>query len=378
MKNNHSTTEYFKQWQDIRLSDSSRQQMRDELLEYTNLHAVSEGVRVGVDGRSMERTPTRMSLLVSKYIVMPYVLLFALMLGGGTSLAAQGAMPDDFLYGVKTAVNEPVRAALTFGAEANANYQASLIAKRVQEAEELTSDSAFTAAAAADVSTNLRRHTAALAGAIERSDSARVNAALATATEDIERYNTLVQHDVALAVDLNTLGGTEVGASFASQLATREIDIDQFRIMTENRLNNLVTLVAEAERDISTAAYAQFTTTLDQATRLYNEAESSAEADARAAYIEVSELLGAVEAEISTLGTLEIDQMTGELIDIDFSRVPSSSRDNATTTDSTGSASASGSAAIQTNSAVDTGQSGSSATDSEAAVDVNGTIRLGQ
>lgn len=81
--------------------------------------------------------------------------------GGGTSYAAQGALPGDLLYAVKIHVNEFVEIALATTPTAEAEVQAVLAERRVEEAQDLASQGKFTTLAAEQLQLQLDEHVAA-------------------------------------------------------------------------------------------------------------------------------------------------------------------------------------------------------------------------
>ncbi len=69
--------------------------------------------------------------------LMTIVLLLALLAGGGTSLAAEQALPGDALYPVKVDIMEPIRATLAVSPEAKAKWQTRVAERRLEEGERL-------------------------------------------------------------------------------------------------------------------------------------------------------------------------------------------------------------------------------------------------
>ncbi len=96
-------------------------------------------------GSQIERTST---MPVRSYFLnpfwgrnpMPIALMLILLLGGGTTVAASGALPGDTLYSVKINVNENVERLLAVNAEARAGVEARLASRRIEEAEKLGSE----------------------------------------------------------------------------------------------------------------------------------------------------------------------------------------------------------------------------------------------
>lgn len=69
--------------------------------------------------------------------LMTIVLLLALLAGGGTSLAAEQALPGDALYPVKVDIMEPLRATVAFSSAAKAKWEARVAERRLEEGEVL-------------------------------------------------------------------------------------------------------------------------------------------------------------------------------------------------------------------------------------------------
>ncbi len=82
------------------------------------------------------------------------------MLGGGTTYAAQGAVPGDILYTVKVGVNEPVRQALAVSTEAKAAFHADVAETRLEEAEVLASEGRLSASTSAEIEASFETHIA--------------------------------------------------------------------------------------------------------------------------------------------------------------------------------------------------------------------------
>ncbi len=92
------------------------------------------------------------------YKPMPIIIAILLALGGGTSFAAQNALPGDALYPIKIHVTEQVQGLATLSDESKANWEAMLANRRLQEAEELAAKSKLNAEARADLEANFETH----------------------------------------------------------------------------------------------------------------------------------------------------------------------------------------------------------------------------
>ncbi len=89
---------------------------------------------------------------------MHIILIVALLLGGGTSFAAQSSLPGDTLYPIKVSVNESVRSFVSFSAEGKASVQAGHALNRLEEAEELAASGSLSADARAQIKENFKLH----------------------------------------------------------------------------------------------------------------------------------------------------------------------------------------------------------------------------
>jgi hypothetical protein len=133
---------------------------------------------------------------------------FLLVVSTGTTYAAEGSLPGQVLYPVKTQVIEPLTVALAPTAAAKAEANASIATTRVQEAQTLAADGSLTPAVAQEISTNYNEHaTAALALAATADADAAVAAATATSTPPaatVVAVNTSATSSPAIAVAQDT------------------------------------------------------------------------------------------------------------------------------------------------------------------------------
>ena len=118
----------------------------------TNLHNIrneAEKIRLRSAEKSAMRasifgTPTPVVLHRSSYVflspryLVPLFVVLVVFIGGGTTSAAQGALPGDLLYPVKVSINEKVEVALAQTPAAKAEVQVRLAERRVDEARELS------------------------------------------------------------------------------------------------------------------------------------------------------------------------------------------------------------------------------------------------
>jgi len=97
-------------------------------------------------------------LLRYKKTYMPIILLLALLLGGGTSYAAESALPGEKLYPVKLYVNEEIRDLIAVSDKSNAEIATWLTERRLKEVEELLGEGKLTEEIAAAMKARIEAH----------------------------------------------------------------------------------------------------------------------------------------------------------------------------------------------------------------------------
>ena len=323
MNEEKNTTEYLHSLKDISLSESSRARIEKELLAHAQFHPVREGVRVAAGSRSIRQVQGSTSLFGLRLTFMPLALLLAVFISGGVTFAAQGTVPGDALYPVKTEFNESVRSAFAIGANAETRLQTKLLAERLEEAGELQSENRLSG----DIGVNMKT---AVESQIESTASAATDADTATrvvATEAIinavTTFNAMVENDTSLAIAVDALDvDTNTKTAISTSLASNPIDVAVLKNSTETRATALKNLLVTSSAEISTEVRTALEAKVDTALALVTDVSLEAEAEARTQITEASNLLGEVEAALTTMGTATIDTDTGTIIDIDFSPPP--------------------------------------------------------
>ena len=87
-------------------------------------------------------------------------LVLILIIGTGTSYAAQSALPGDVLYPIKTNINEAVEGAFSTSAASQAQWNATLATRRLEEAETLASEGRLSPVAQSEIETQFSAHAA--------------------------------------------------------------------------------------------------------------------------------------------------------------------------------------------------------------------------
>ena len=143
-----------------------------------NIRNEAEKIRLSGAEKSAMRasifgTPTPVVLHRSSYVflspryLVPLFVVLVVFIGGGTTSAAQGALPGDLLYPVKVSINEKVEVALAPTPAAKAEVQVRLAERRVEEAQKLSSQGRLNKKTAKILSDDFDEHAAqavALAG----------------------------------------------------------------------------------------------------------------------------------------------------------------------------------------------------------------------
>jgi hypothetical protein len=81
-----------------------------------------------------------------------------LVLMGGTAYAAKGSVPGDFLYAIKTNVNEPIEGALSVSVESKIKFHSEVAQARLEEAEVLASQNRLDASTTEKLESDIDSH----------------------------------------------------------------------------------------------------------------------------------------------------------------------------------------------------------------------------
>lgn len=263
--NEKNTNEYLEKLKGIKLSDSSRTRMKETLLTYARFHTVEDAVRVGEDSRSIGEASGDASFISQLFTLrlqhMAIALLIALMIGGGTTYAAEGALPGDFLYPVKVEFNENVESAFAFTNSSEAKLQADLAKERLMEAEQLATKGELSAEVSSDIRARLSEH---YTEATDLSNKAEIEGDVETAAAVRASLLTTLRASVGVLTNLDaTVDGNEStslvndvrtyadATADAQATATAKINTD-FKIKAGGLLDASVDVNSDGENDTST------------------------------------------------------------------------------------------------------------------------------
>lgn len=169
--------------------------------------------------------------------MVPAALALVLVVGVGTSYAAEGALPGETLYAMKLNVNESVKSVLAVGDAAQISWQTERLVRRLQEAEELVAAGTLTPETQEALQTQIHAAVEAFDRNVEKIAIKTDAATVASAQSDLEA--SLIGHAEVLAVLAQNDAGSQVSAQpiIASVLARAE------KVQRE-RLGNEATVVA--------------------------------------------------------------------------------------------------------------------------------------
>lgn len=308
-------TEYIAKLKDVKLSDIARVRIQANLQEYAVFHTVRDAETV----RFIGVVPKRTSLFIFKFAYMPLIIVLAIMIGGGTTFAAQASIPGDFLYPVKIAVNENIREALAMSADSEAKLQANLLEERLEEAQKLQVKGQLTADTETSVVANISAQAKQAEAAADKSSANVKVETKAKIVIALKNFLSTTSLDSALAAQISPAIAT---AMVSSDLATGLYDIAAYRADMTARTKALANVMQKHQSKIQAGTYVNLNLKVDAATKLTVEAQTQAEAEARVTLDKAATLTGEVESKLSTLGQVEIDSNSGMITNINFSIDP--------------------------------------------------------
>lgn len=150
---------------------------------------------------------------------------------GGISYAAEGALPGDALYSVKTKVNESVKVALATDTEARANVQMELAERRIEEAAVLAAENRLDTETQTELAAAFEAHASNATqevATIGESDSS-------AAAEITSRFETrLAAHEEVLAIVSADVNATN---TLASAIRGAGLAVADIRARAEERMS---------------------------------------------------------------------------------------------------------------------------------------------
>lgn len=174
---------------------------------------------------------------------MAIALIIALLIGGGTSFAAEGAAPGDVLYPVKVSFNEEARSLVAVSNEAQADWDVRLAERRLEEAEKLAMEGKLSAEASASIESRFEDHVKAFRDRAEKIEAKQGSESSFEVNSNFEA--SLRAHERVLA-------------QIASEKAEMRSEVEPILEGIRARLSVATEARADAEANMSGEASASF------------------------------------------------------------------------------------------------------------------------
>lgn len=247
---------------------------------------------------SRQLTGTKSNIFKLNYKPMPIYAVIAViaLLGGGTTVAAENSLPGDLLYPIKIGLNEEIRAAFTFDAEAKTDWEIRRAERRLEEASELSAKGNLDADSRVKIEENFEAHAERVSARIEDMEargniesasdlasrfeiSLRVHQGILTSLDvqgeakaEVQSLETSVNSALNTAINIRAEAETKIGAS-GSQTEIKTAADSRVESAT-HIITSVRTQLENRKADLSAAAYAEAETQLKVAESLIIEAKA--------------------------------------------------------------------------------------------------------
>lgn len=214
------------------LTERERTSMRNNLLAHMNEYPARAPLSVRMLD-AVERIGDALGAQQrARMRFIPATLALFLVLGVGTTYAAEGALPGDALYSVKLNLNESLKGAFAFSDAAKVSWETERLERRLQEAETLVAAGELTPVAQATLETEIHAAVDAFDKKVARIAARADEAAVVAAQSDLEA--SLIGHAEVLVVLAEDNEEAELAARpiIASVLARAE-KVQQARAASE-------------------------------------------------------------------------------------------------------------------------------------------------
>lgn len=184
------------------LSQSERLLMRNTLISHMQENPARVPFRIRVADMLTSLADALGGQTATRMKFVPSALAMVLVIGVGTSYAAEGALPGDALYAIKLNVNESVKGAFAVSDESQASWHTEKIERRLVEAEALVAEGKLTPIAQASIESQIQLSAAEFDKNVQKLASTGSEAAVAAAQSDLEA--SLIGHaEVLVALTAN-------------------------------------------------------------------------------------------------------------------------------------------------------------------------------
>ncbi len=186
---------------------------------------------------------------------MPLILIIALAVSGGVSLASENALPGDILFPVKVEVNERVMTFLSFSDEAKARVEAKKAERRLEEAAKLSAEGRLDAEAQAKIEANFEKFADRVEARVEKMKAEGKAEAALEATSNFEAALEAHQEILNRISEIKANGGASIVAPIKEKVELRlnEIKQDKEDIKGEIEIKTGTDVKAAAEGKMNAA-----------------------------------------------------------------------------------------------------------------------------
>ncbi|OHA83679.1 MAG: hypothetical protein A2408_02505 [Candidatus Yonathbacteria bacterium RIFOXYC1_FULL_52_10] len=277
--------------------------------------------------------PIQKELFLKVILYMPIALLIVLLIGGGTTIAAEQTLPGDTLYPMKVEVNEQVRSAFAVSSEAQAKWDTRRTERRLEEAEQLMLQARLTAEAQTKIETQLEENFQSFDEQQTKLKAKNKHAVAAEAGADLESSLRVHEQILATIASQGNLS-SDVDALIAAirikadekasaritadaELATAGTEAD-LKAAAEGKMGATTNKIAEVRKyvdrksssvdaQIATQARAQLTASDETFARGKTQLEAEAYADAFASFQEASRTAQEAKLLVATSDHIKLD-----------------------------------------------------------------------
>lgn len=168
---NKNIEEQLNKMKQVFLEDAEKDAVRGALLSFMQKNPLKEGLAE----KAEQNNPSLFGWWTLSYVKPQHSLIAAVfvvvLIGSGTSFAAEGSLPGDILYPIKININENIQQVAAFSDNTRAQVQADLATRRLVEAEKLAVIGKLTPETSASLQSNFQKHTALSKASIAKMDA---------------------------------------------------------------------------------------------------------------------------------------------------------------------------------------------------------------
>jgi hypothetical protein len=217
--------------EEISLSHEERERMRRVIHAYMEMKPLRQPA-------SSPRATWNLGWALSPRLAALSLIVAVFVSSAGLSYAAEGALPGDLLYPIKTHVNEPVAGALAISTSAKAEWAMGVAGQRVKEAATLAAEGRLSTTTQEALQVNFQEHAEEVADAINTTASTSPNTSDAAA----------VRFEAQLSEYADVLA--QVGAA-------KDVPVDSLASSVEAQRQNIIAIRAHAHAYISATGAAR-------------------------------------------------------------------------------------------------------------------------